>query len=78
MIFLGSGFISMSQDFTSALVVKILEVLIQIAIIKLHRAMHELNNFTTVIEDLLLIMREYIFITKRPNITKIKQDKTLA
>ena len=42
--------------------------------------MHELKDFATIIEELILILREgkYRFITKRQNITKIKHDNTLA
>ena len=40
----------------------------------------QLNDFVTIIEELILILREckYIFTTKRQNIIKIKQDSTVA
>ena len=74
--FLGPGFVSMSPDFSSTWVVRTLVILIQIVIIKLHRAIHELKDFATIIEELILILREgkYKFTTKRQNIPKIKQD----
>ena len=42
--------------------------------------MHELNDFATIIEELILILRKsnYINTTKRQNSTKIKQGNTLA
>ena len=55
-------------------------MLIQIVIILLNRAIHELKDFSTIIGELILILREgkYRFITKRQNINKTKQDNTLA
>ena len=59
----------MSPGFSSIWVVRILLVLIQIVIIQLHRATHQLKAFATIIEELILILTECkdIFITKRQN-----------
>ena len=42
--------------------------------------MHGLKGFASIIGELTLILRKdkYIFTTKRQNITKVKQDNTLA
>ena len=65
--FLTPGFISMSPGFSSICVFRILLVLIQIVIIQLHRATHQLKAFATIMEKLILILTECkdIFITKR-------------
>ena len=74
------GFISMSPDFSSTWVARILVIIIQIVLIKLHRPIHELKDFSIIAEELILILRErkYMFTTKRQNSTKIKQDNNLA
>ena len=56
--FLGPEFISMPPDFSGTWVVMILVLLVHIVIIKLQRAMHELKDFTAIIEELILTLRE--------------------
>ena len=78
--FLCPGFVSVSPDFSSTSDFRILVILMQIVIILLHRAIDELKDFATTIEELLLVLREhkYILTTKRQSSTKIKQDNTFA
>ena len=56
--FLGSGFISLSPNFSSTWVVRILVMLLQIVIIKFYRAIDELKDFATITEESILILRE--------------------
>ena len=56
--FLGPRFISMSPDFISTWAARIMVMLIQIVITKLHRAMLELKDFRTIIEECISILTE--------------------